>query len=111
MKKRSGPVMPEPLKKAIHTIVHVAAPHRIILFGSRARGDGDEESDFDLLVLKDGIRETRALAQEIYRNFTGIDASVDVIVASTDTYERLKEDPWMIYHEAAQNGVVVYEKH
>jgi predicted nucleotidyltransferase len=99
-----------PLIKAVETIVKIADPDRIILFGSRARGDSGEESDFDLLVLKKGIRETRRLAQEIHLGFSGIGASIDVIVADLETYEMLKDDPWMIYREAAQHGVAVHGK-
>ena len=34
-------------------LVSAYDPDRIILFGSRAHGQGEEESDFDLLILKD----------------------------------------------------------
>jgi predicted nucleotidyltransferase len=29
-----------------------AAPAKVILFGSRARGDGDDRNDFDFLVIE-----------------------------------------------------------
>ena len=103
--------MNNPLNKAIETIVHVADPDKIILFGSRAYDKHKEgESDYDLLVLKKGVRKQRELAQKIYLNFRNIGAPVDVIVTDLEKYEELKTNPYMIYIEADRNGRVVYEK-
>ncbi len=103
--------MSNPLDRAIETIVQVADPDKIILFGSRASEEYREgESDYDLLVLKKGVKKQRELAQRIYLNFTDIGAPVDVIVADTERYEKLKTDPYMIYIEADKNGRIVYEK-
>jgi predicted nucleotidyltransferase len=102
--------MNDPLEKAIKTIVRVAEPDKIILFGSHARGDDKPGSDYDLLVLKRGVRKRRALTQKIYLNFKNVGAPIDVIVADLDKYEHLKSDPYLIYSEAAKNGRMVYEK-
>ena len=100
-----------PLEKAIHSIVAVSDPDRIILFGSRAR-DGDNcKGDFDLFVLKKGMRDPRKVAQQIYLAFEDIGAPVDVLAEDADRFERLKEDPYLIYREIATEGQVVYEKH
>ncbi|MBW2065931.1 MAG: nucleotidyltransferase domain-containing protein [Deltaproteobacteria bacterium] len=103
--------MEDSLEKAIEIIVRVAEPDKIILFGSFARGQGREQSDYDLLVLKRGVRKERELTQKIYLNFKGVGAPIDVIVADLDRYEELKADPYLIYSEAERNGRTVYEKH
>ena len=102
--------MKDPLDKAIKTIVKVAEPDKIILFGSHAKGDDKPESDYDLLVLKRGVKKQRLLTQKIYLSFKDVGAPIDVIVADLDKYEQLKTDPYMIYSEAARNGRMVYEK-
>ena len=102
--------MSGPLEKAIEVIVRVAKPDKIILFGSRARGDHKAASDYDLLVLKMGVEHRRELVQKIYLNFKNIGAHVDVIVTDLQEYERSKDDPYLIYSEAARNGRVVYER-
>ena len=103
--------MSNPLDKAVEAIVQVADPDKIILFGSRARGTHKEdESDYDLLVLKRGVKRTRQLAQKIYLNFRNIGAPVDVIVVDLNEYEELKKNPYMIYSEAYKDGRTVYEK-
>lgn len=102
--------MTGPLEKALKIIIQVADPDRVILFGSRARGKENPQSDYDILVLKKDVKKQRQLTREIYLNFTNIGAPVDVIVSDLDKYERLKTDPYMIYSEAANNGRIIYEK-
>lgn len=51
--------------------------HQIVLFGSRARGDAREDSDFDLLVIVDKA------TPEVRR------ATLDTSVAMMDRYNRI----------------------
>jgi len=103
--------MNNPLNRAVEAIVQVADPDKIILFGSRARGTHKEdESDYDLLILKRGVKKKRQLAQRIYLNFRNIGAPVDVIVVDLDEYDELKKNPYMIYSEADKNGRTIYER-
>lgn len=102
--------MKDPLKKAIETIVRVSEPDKTILFGSYAKGKQKTGSDYDLLILKKGLRKPRNLAQKIYLNFKDIGAPVDIIVASLSKFEKLKSDPYFIYGEASRHGKIVYEK-
>ncbi len=102
--------MTDPLKKAIKTIVSVANPDKIILFGSRVTGKQRAESDYDLLVIKRNLKNQRKLVQDIYLRFKNIGAPVDVLAIDMDRFEELKNDPYMIYHEAYQKGKVVHEK-
>ena len=103
--------MEEPLKKAVSIIVRVAEPDKIILFGSHANGMAKADSDYDLLVLKKGIKESRRLAQKIYLNLKNIGAPIDILVTDLDKYEILKDDIYMIYNEVDKNGKVIYEKY
>ena len=98
------------LEKAIKTIVKVAQPDKIILFGSHARRDNKPGSDYDLLVLKKGVKKQRLLTQKIYLGFKDVGAPIDIIVADLDKYEDLKTDPYLIYFEADKNGRMLYEK-
>lgn len=42
--------LPDTVQKAVDLAVKMLAPHRIILFGSRARGDARPDSDFDFCL-------------------------------------------------------------
>jgi predicted nucleotidyltransferase len=52
-------VPPETINAAVHILVEAAAPARIVMFGSHARGDAQEDSDLDLLVIEPRV-ENRA---------------------------------------------------
>ena len=102
--------MTSSLEKAIKTIVKVANPDKIILFGSRVMDTKNSTSDYDLLVLKKDVKRQRQLTQKIYLRFKNIGAPIDLIVADLEKYEQLKTDPFLIYSEAAVHGKVIYEK-
>lgn len=98
------------LDEIVKRVVEVADPERVILFGSRAREEERFDSDYDLLVIKSGVKHRRALAQEIYRNLAGVGASVDVLVETPEHLESCKYAPGLVYAEAL-NGRTVYERH
>ena len=102
--------MSESLQKALDTIIRVADPDKVILFGSHARGDASPDSDYDILVLKNGVKHRRKLAQKIYMNFTHIGAPVDILVYETDKYDEIKDYPFKIYYDIDKEGIVIYEK-
>ncbi|MDO8722925.1 MAG: nucleotidyltransferase domain-containing protein [Syntrophales bacterium] len=102
--------MDEVLERAVRIIVEVADPDRIILFGSRSRGNENRESDFDVCVIKRGVFHKRKLAQQIYRSLHGIGAPVDIIVETPEKLEELKSNPYMIYKDIVEQGSVLYDK-
>ena len=67
MTPTNGTPDPQRLKALVRSIVSTAAPERIILFGSAARGDMHADSDIDLLIIKSNCR-TLATAADIYGN-------------------------------------------
>ena len=84
---------------------------RIILFGSRARGDSREDSDWDILIV---TRED--YDRGVVRRFThGIDLClvevlrqpVDVVVVSKGYFEARKEWRGFVYYWAAREGVEI----
>ncbi|TAK24194.1 MAG: nucleotidyltransferase domain-containing protein [Chloroflexota bacterium] len=57
----------EALDDIVRRIVAVAAPDRIILFGSAARRNTGPHSDVDLLVIKSGAFDRAGVTNAIYR--------------------------------------------
>lgn len=98
------------LERIQDVVVEAVAPDKIILFGSRARGQSAFNSDYDLLVIKDDVQNEREVARKInYRLLReDIDQAVDIIVASTDTWNRNARTIGTIYKKIAEEGVTLY---
>ena len=106
------PFMEEKLKLIKEIILNMAKKYnievdKIILFGSRARGDYREDSDWDLLiVIKEEIREDfkKKLLIEIHRELVRkIFEPFDVIILNKEYFEKYKK----IYGDIA--GIAVLE--
>jgi predicted nucleotidyltransferase len=62
---------------------------RIYLFGSRARDDDGEDSDYDiLLVLRETSTPRYRREQEAFRALCGLGVAKDVLVFTRDEFER-----------------------
>jgi len=102
--------MTSALRHLVDILIREVEPDRIILFGSRARGDNEERSDYDICVLKTGVAHRRNLAKQIYRLFYDIDVPVDIIVETPERFDQLKDNRFLIYKEIAKQGQVIYER-
>ena len=82
----------EYLDTAVRRLVAALRPERIYLFGSRARGDADQDSDFDLLiVVPEVVGSPYRLHRRAYDVLWGLGAAVDVLVVSRARFERQRE--------------------
>lgn len=103
-------MMNKQAQKSIKEVVGQFDYERIILFGSRARDDFSERSDYDILiVLRKSItfeEKMRLLAR--LRNqlaHKGIDA--DIILKSTDEVEYYKDKIGSVVRTALREGVAI----
>jgi predicted nucleotidyltransferase len=85
-------------------------PDRIILFGSHAKGQANEDSDVDLLIIMPFEGKSRNKRLEIWGKARP-SFSVDILVRRPeDTQRRYREwDP--LIREAIDHGKVLYERH
>ena len=97
------------LEEIVQKVIEEAVPEKIILFGSRAKGEQTKESDYDICVLKKGVLHKRKLAQGIYLALD-VNAPVDVIVETLERFNELKNNPFLVYYDIAKYGRVVHEK-
>ena len=102
----------DPVLRAItQTIVERFAPERIVLFGSRARGDHHPESDYDLIVVLEtelGRRErSRPIADAVRGAAVG---GVDVIAYTPAEFERSRFDVGAMAYAGEAEGRVLYDR-
>ena len=97
------------LDTAVRLLAEAASPRRIILFGSHARGEASENSDIDLLVIKDRVENRRREIVRLLDLLEPHDIPADVFVASEELFEAWSIHPGNLLFEARREGRVVYE--
>lgn len=102
--------MTSTLRHLVDILIREVEPDRIILFGSRASGDNEERSDYDICIIKTGVVHRRQLARQIYRLLYDFDVPVDVIVETPERFDHLKNNRFLIYQEIAKHGQVIYDR-
>ncbi len=100
-------------REAVQKIAAKLEPERIILFGSRARGDFLAESDFDVLVIMPPSItpiDHFELATEALFAARGKGFSMDVVVLTELEVQQSLEDQSDFVFYAMRDGKVMYEK-
>jgi len=92
-------------------VVAYFRPLRVILFGSRARGDFGPESDIDLLVVVDDDTSAEKLTLRAgYASRRSYHEAADVIPVREATFLKKARIAGTLARAAARDGVVVYER-
>ena len=86
-------------------------PARVILFGSRARGDHQPDSDYDLLVVVDDDAPDEMVSVRAgYESCRGSGVAADVLPIKAGRHAQRLRLPGTLSHVIADEGVVVYER-
>jgi uncharacterized protein len=98
------------LDEIVRRIVEVADPDRIILFGSRARGDARPDSDYDILVIGPigdgpGHRST-----PLYSALGGVPVGCDILWESPEEVEHWQGARSHVLARAMREGRAVYAR-
>ena len=95
-------------------IVEMADPEQVILFGSRARGDAEADSDVDLIVVESmpfgAGRDRGAEEARLWRALAQFHVPKDILV-----FRRAEVDHWRdslnhVLARALREGKVLYER-
>ncbi|MEK7562351.1 MAG: nucleotidyltransferase domain-containing protein, partial [Patescibacteria group bacterium] len=83
-------------------------PEKIILFGSFAWGEPNENSDIDLLIVKKSNKPNIEMMKDVYRIIFRQGEAVDVLVYTPEQFERRKKigDPFIA--KIINKGKILY---
>jgi uncharacterized protein len=104
------PAEAPPLDEIVERIVQHCRPRRILLFGSRARGDHHDDSDVDLLIEMDTDLRKPFREVEIHKLFPERAWSMDVFVYTPEEIAERKPNVGTLVHMAEKEGRVLYDR-
>ena len=94
----------------VKRIVEKFDPDKIILFGSYARGEANNDSDVDLLIVMDvegSKREARIKVRSALHQFR---TPTDVIVTRPEDFDWRQRVVGTIEHPASREGKILYAR-
>lgn len=110
MKIARGREAEKEIDRLVKRIVKQFHPHKIILFGSYARGTVGPDSDVDLLVIMSITGSKRKTATSIDCALADRRVPLDIIVATPEEVERDRDAIGTVIRPALLEGKVVYER-
>ena len=99
-----------PLHAAVERLRAVAPVSRVILFGSRARGDNDQESDWDLcLLLDDDIPAGAYTPSSMWQAVRDLGLPIQVVPMRKSVFEDRRHDVNALAHDVARDGIILFD--
>lgn len=99
----------ETVRRIADTIVEHFHPRRIILFGSRARGEAQPDSDYDVLVEMETDEPFHERIRRIYEAFGFRQVAMDVLVFTPEEMTEERTKVFSIAKIAENEGTVLYD--
>jgi len=97
------------MNEIVRRIVDSVVAEKIILFGSRARGDARPDSDIDLLIIARSTLPRYRRAAPLYGVLSDILAPMDILVYSPEEVEEWSQVRQAFVTTAIREGKVLYE--
>lgn len=99
----------EELERMLRQVVERADPLAVYLFGSRARGDANVDSDYDLMiVVDDGVPDDKIGVRAGFALIKDRKIPMDAIVLRSRTFNERRHVPGTLSYEVEIEGVRLY---
>lgn len=92
----------------IQDVIKNYQPEKVILFGSRANGNGKKDSDWDYLIIKETKTRRINRREEALTDF--LDVSADLLILTPKEIRFLLDSNSKFIQSILKNGKVIYEK-
>lgn len=100
-----------PLRNATERLAKFTGAEMIVLFGSRARGDADDDSDWDICVLlPDGIKPGEFTSITLWPVVAGLGIAVQVYPMRLSVFLAKRNDINTVSRDVDRDGILLYQK-
>lgn len=99
----------EQIADITNRIVTNVKPEKIVLFGPYGRGTPTEDSDLDLLIIKESTLPRYKRGREIRKHLCGLKVPIDLVVYTKEEIARWRNVKTAFITTALETGVVLYE--
>jgi len=97
-------------REMVQRILEAGDPLRVVLFGTRARGDARPDSDYDLLVIEPSSQPRYKRAAKYRRALIGVYPAKDIVVWTPEEVAEWRDVPNAFVTTALNEGIVLYER-
>ena len=99
------------LQVAVDRLRAMAPVERVILFGSRARGDHDENTDWDLCVLlADELPRGAYTPSSMWSAVRDLGLTLQIVPMRRSVFEARRRDAGSLSRDVAKDGIVLFDR-
>ena len=98
----------EEINEVIDRIVKNINPEKIILFGSYASGNPSEDSDLDILIVKEMRMPRYKRSREVKKHLRGMKIPIDVMVYTKKEIKKWENTETAFINQAIKQGKILY---
>ena len=98
------------LNEIVQRIIAAGRPDKIVLFGSRARGQSSGNSDYDLLVIEPSDLPRHKRAGKYRRALIVLGVAKDIVVWTPKEVAEWRQVPNAFITTVIREGMVLYER-
>jgi len=98
------------INNIVNRIAKEYDPAKVILFGSYANGNYTQNSDLDLLIIKDTDLPKQKRNFDIYKLLRGSMIPIDILVYTQSEFDEENLNKYSFLHSAIKNSKIMYER-
>ncbi|MFO7889318.1 MAG: nucleotidyltransferase domain-containing protein [bacterium] len=102
-------ILDKKIKNKIINRIKDLNPEKIIIFGSYAYGNINENSDLDICVVEKNVKNKLEEKRKIRTRLHDFKIAKDILVPSKEKYEFYKDEINSVYNDIDKKGIVLWE--